>query len=178
MVLISLSAVAVVMTLPDNQQDTAKLQAQRFFYKLQLLNEDAILNGRDYGVRFDNSGDNYRFVTLTEKGWQPLENKTYKETTFEQGLSVDFQLGSDAWANNDTLFNQESLFDEEMFAELDEKTQSLPPQVFVLSSGEVTPFSVTISAESQPESLWTIEAKENGEITLVTPMEYAKRAGQ
>lgn len=172
-VLLAMSAVAVVMTLPDTQQNASKEHAYRFYYKLQLLNEDAILNGRDYGIRIEEKNNQYSFMQLTKKGWQPLESKTYKETKFDEGVELRFQIGSDAWQNNDKLFNQDSLFDHEMFADLDDKDKVLPPQVFVLSSGEVTPFYLDVLPSSERQNQWQIRAKENGEIVLLSPEKIA-----
>ena len=53
LVLLSLTAVAVIATLPTSQKDLSKQYAQSFFQRLQLLNEEAVLSGKDFGLRVD-----------------------------------------------------------------------------------------------------------------------------
>ncbi len=53
LVLLSVSAVAVISTIPTNSKDVAKKYAQSFYQRIQLLNEEAILSGLDFGVRVD-----------------------------------------------------------------------------------------------------------------------------
>lgn len=173
MVLLSMSAVAVIMTLPANKQDVVKQHAQRFFYKLQLLNEDAILNGKDFGITIRENRNQYIFVVLTKEGWQRLDSKNYQPVELDEGLEIRFEPGSGAWADDDRLFEPGSLFDDEMFADEEENKQVDPPQVFVLSSGEVTPFSLDFYVKSEEETRWQVLVQENGEIQLRSPLDLA-----
>ncbi|WP_413285435.1 type II secretion system minor pseudopilin GspH [Vibrio sp. MA40-2] len=166
MVLLSISAVAVIINLPDSKQDITKQQAERFYYRLQLLNEYAILNGRDLGIRVEENKASYSYLQLEEAGWQVLENKTYAQTVMPDGISLSLKIGTDAWTNNENLFKQQSLF-EEMFSEAEEKQKIEPPQLFVLSSGEVTPFQLLISANEDRDTGWLVDVKESGLIALV-----------
>ncbi len=71
---------------------------------------------------------------------------------------------------DDRLFNPGSLFDEEMFADKKEEKQEPPPQLFVLSSGEVTPFVLSVFPKGQPrDEQWRVEAQENGTLRLLAP---------
>lgn len=179
LVLLSLGAVAVVINLPASQEDLAKEEARRFYHRLQLLNEDAILNGKDFGIRFEESTGRYRFLALTLDGWQLSETKFFTEREVE--LSYKFSLGSSAWNKNESLFNNTSLFDDEMFADLEkEKKQQKPPQVFVLSSGEITPFSLSFSADEKKQNLetWRVYALESGVIELLAPGEAGSEEAQ
>lgn len=171
-VLLALASVAVVMNLPDTKQDLAKEQAQRFYYRLQLLNESAILNGKDFGLTVDSDKKSYRYLVLEADGWQVLEDKIYTETALEEGLSIDVELGSNAWSNNESLFSQESLFDEDMFSEYEEEDKIEPPELLVLSSGEVTPFSVSIYPEGNRENGWLVDVQESGVIRLLRVIDF------
>ncbi len=170
-VLISVSAVTVVLSLPESNQDLAKEEAQRFFHRAQLLNEDAILNGKDYGIRVDDSKESYTYMTLEGKGWQYLETKTFSETELPEGTKLSLVVGNDAWSGNEeSLFEEGTLFDEEMFAELEEEERIRPPQLLVLSSGEMTPFQLSFmpqeSVETDEEG-WLVNVQESGVIELL-----------
>lgn len=167
LVLISVSAVAVIVNLPDRKQDLAKEQAQRFFYRLQLLNESALLNGHDYGIRVEESTAKYTYLVLRQDGWQSVEDKKYPETELEEEISIKLEIGGDVWFARDQFLQQESLFDEEMFSEYETEKQIKPPQLFVLSSGELTPFQLSFSPMDNPRLGWLVDVKESGEIALV-----------
>ncbi|HDZ9460807.1 TPA: type II secretion system minor pseudopilin GspH [Vibrio cholerae] len=174
LVLVSVSAVAVIATFPVSVKDEAKISAQSFYQRLLLLNEEAILSGQDFGVRIDVDTRRLTFLQLTaEKGWQKWQNdKMTNQTTLKDGLQLDFELGGGAWQKDDRLFNPGSLFDEEMFADKKEEKQEPPPQLFVLSSGEVTPFTLSIFPKGQePDEQWRVTAQENGTLRLLAPGE-------
>ncbi|WP_375752158.1 type II secretion system minor pseudopilin GspH [Vibrio sp. HN007] len=181
LVLLSLGAAAVVINLPDSEEDIAKEEARRFYHRLQLLNEEAILNGKDFGIRFEESAGRYRFLELTQDGWQLSESKYFTERKLEDGGKFEFTLGSNAWNNNDSLFDGTTLFDDEMFAELEkEKKQQKPPQVFVLSSGEITPFSLGFGFDDKKdiEQKWRVKTLESGVIELLAPGDAGLEAPQ
>ncbi|XDF68669.1 type II secretion system minor pseudopilin GspH [Vibrio cholerae] len=173
LVLVSASAVAVIATFPVSVKDEAKISAQSFYQRLLLLNEEAILSGQDFGVRIDVDTRRLTFLQLTaDKGWQKWQNdKMTNQTTLKEGLQLDFELGGGAWQKDDRLFNPGSLFDEEMFAD-EKKEQKQEPQLFVLSSGEVTPFTLSIFPKGQePDEQWRVTAQENGTLRLLAPGE-------
>lgn len=175
LVLVSVSAVAVIATFPVSVKDEAKISAQSFYQRLLLLNEEAILSGQDFGVRIDVDTRRLTFLQLTaDQGWQKWQNdKMTNQTTLKEGLQLDFELGGGAWQKDDRLFNPGSLFDEEMFAdEKKEQKQEPAPQLFVLSSGEVTPFTLSIFPKGQEsDEQWRVTAQENGTLRLLAPGE-------
>jgi general secretion pathway protein H len=171
-VLMSLTAVTVVLNLPDSRQNLAKEQARRFYHRLQLLNEDAILNGQDYGIRLDEDQPAYHFLTLTAEGWQEYSTRFYGDTRLEDTLEWSFVPGGGAWEHSEGLFEPGSLFDEEMFAELKQEQPLKPPQLLVMSSGEITPFRLTIYPQGETEEQgWQIVAKGSGQVMLLAPGE-------
>ncbi|MCL4126691.1 UNVERIFIED_CONTAM: hypothetical protein GTU68_053158 [Idotea baltica] len=176
LVLLSVSSMAVIMSLPESSDDQLEEQASRFYQLVQLLNEDALLNGMDYGIYFNQERQEYRFMTLTVDGWQPLEkSRFFTEVKMEEDIAFEMELGGSAWADDDRLFEPGSLFDEEMFADVEEKKKPKPPQVMVLSSGEVTPVIVRFLPANERGNLknktWEINVDESGLIALIKPGE-------
>lgn len=173
LVLISLASVAVISTLPANAKDSAKKQAQALYFRVQLLNEEAMLSGNDFGLSLDESKAHYRFVQLKSDGWHKLEQDDLAtETELEDNLAMRFELGGTVWNDKQRLFKPGSLFEENSFSEQEQKTLP-PPQVFIMSSGEITPFSIAIYPRhrSAEKDAWQIVAKENGQILLLAPGE-------
>ncbi len=174
LVLLSVSSMAVIMSLPENQNDQLEKQASRFFQLVQLLNEDALLNGMDYGIYFSQERQEYRFMTLKAAGWQPIEeSRFFSEVKIEQDIKFDMELGGSAWADDDRLFKPGSLFDEDMFVDLEKNKKTKPPQVMVLSSGEITPFVIrfypTNNSRNVDDKTWIINVDDSGVIVLIKP---------
>lgn len=178
LVLLSLTAVAVITTLPTSQKDLSKQYAQSFFQRLQLLNEEAVLSGKDFGVRVDDAKSTYSLLSLTAEGWQPLELKQIpSKTKLEDDITLLLELGGGAWDNDDRLFKPGSLFDEDMFAEEDDDEKKVkPPQVFIFSSAEVTPFTLSFFPQNGDafNDGWRVIGKESGQILLLAPGEEVK----
>ncbi|WP_099610228.1 type II secretion system minor pseudopilin GspH [Vibrio fujianensis] len=173
LVLLSLSAVAVIATLPAKHNDEIEKSAQSLFQRLQLLNEEALLSGLDFGLRVDEQKQRMTFLQLSEKGWQRIDKTGFAaQLLLDDKLSVQFLVGGGAWQDKDRLFIPSTLFDEQMFAESETQPVQPAPQVFILSSGEITPFHLTIYATQQSiDTGWQIVVKENGQIRLLAPGE-------
>ncbi|MBA5762874.1 type II secretion system minor pseudopilin GspH [Vibrio sp. 404] len=172
--LLSVTVTVVVFSLPNNQRDEANLQARSLWLRLQLLNEEALLSGRDFGLRIDEEKSTYYLQQLDEEGWKPLKlERIPYQTKFKEGVAATFSLGGSIWQDKERLFNPSSLFDEEMFAEFEQQKVLPQPQVFFMSSGEITPFSIAIypSGADIEQSAWQVVAKENGQIILLAPGE-------
>lgn len=173
LVLLALSSAAVISTIPTSKNHLAEQTARSAFEKLQLLNEEAVLSGTDYGLRVDEkqSPPQLHFMQLTEKGWQPVQRLQFKaQIVLDPRLNVTFQAGGSAWQkDDDRLFSDDSLFDDNMFAQ-EKKKKDLPPQIFILSSGETTPFTLSFSLpEQSSQEAWQVVAQDNGDIRLVEP---------
>jgi general secretion pathway protein H len=174
LVLVSLASVAVISTLPVSAEDGAKKQAQALFHRVQLLNEEAMLSGRDFGLNINTEKSTYSLMSLSSDGWQALvDDQIPTQTELDEGIVLDLQLGGSDWQQDDRLFEPGSLFDEEMFAEFEEEKKLPPPQLFIMSSGEVTPFVISLYPEtgSIESDSWQVVAKENGQIVLFAPGE-------
>lgn len=173
LVLISLTAVAVITTLPANQNDLSKQYAQSFYQRLQLLNEEAVLSGKDFGVRVDDAKSTYVLLSLTEEGWQPLALKQIPSKTDLDEIALQLDLGGGVWDKDDRLFEPGSLFDEDMFAEEENQEAVKPPQVFLFSSAELTPFTLSFYPKNGDafNDGWRVIGKESGQILLLAPGE-------
>ncbi|WP_318484904.1 type II secretion system minor pseudopilin GspH [Photobacterium leiognathi] len=176
LVLLATSAVAVISTLPDNKRDEVKEQAVRFHHLAQLLGEDAMLNGVDYGIRVE--PHQYHFVQLTQDGWQPLEGaKFYTDVRLDKAITTNVEIGG-AWKDKDRLFKSDSLFkNEDLFTKSDEEKKKIKPQIVVMASGEYTPFTLSFEVDGENQ-FWRVSADEVGNLVLLQPGETLEQATQ
>lgn len=176
-VIAALASSAVVSTLVSRSSGEAKKHASAAYHRLQLLNEEAMLAGKDYGLWVDEKRSLYRLVRLTAKGWQRLDDSQIPaETELGENLALKLTMGGSAWQDEDRLFRPGSLFDDDRFADIEEKDALPTPQVFIMSSGEVSPFELAMapkvsSRQWSQEAAWRVIAKENGQIVLLAPGE-------
>ena len=105
-------------------EDTIKTEAHRFNRLLQLLLEEAVLKGEDYGIEF--GATEYRFTRLENNDWVVIaDDRILRLRELPPDMELDLSL-----EQTDVVIEQ---FNQE------DKDNKTSPQVFILSSGEITP---------------------------------------
>ena len=110
----------------EGPEDAIRLEALRFNQLVELLLEEAILRGEDFGIEF--KPRSYRFVRFREGKWITIDNdKLLRPREMPQDIELDLAV-----EQTDIIIR-----------ESEDDAEASKPQVFVLSSGEITPeFSV------------------------------------
>ena len=109
----------------DVQREATRLQSL-----IDLLAEEAVLESRDYGLFFSETG--YRFYVydhLTLTWLEPIGDQLLAERTLEEPLQLSLEL-------EDREVRLEPDFDD---MDVNEQPE---PQVIVFGTGQVTPFAV------------------------------------
>jgi len=128
----------------DSPEDIIKKEAQRMERLVQLALEESILRGEEYGLEIFLDG--YRFLRFTKNQWQPLSDDKIlrqRELPLEMEMEVrleDTEITIDP--SSDAMSEQK--LDLNIGAELgsdddDEDKKKTKPQIYLLSSGEITP---------------------------------------
>jgi len=128
----------------DSPEDVIKKEAQRMERLVQLALEEAILRGEEYGVEIFIDG--YRFLRFTENQWQPINGDKVlrqRELPLEMEMEVrleDTEITIDP--SSDAMSEQK--LDLNIGAELgsdskEDDKKKTKPQIYLLSSGEITP---------------------------------------
>ena len=172
----------------ESGQDLLKKQTQRLQVVFNMASDYAVLNQRQLGLRVEgddnNNNDNsYYFMYLDdEQEWQKLElDKTFGKHTLPELFSLDLSLTDLPWETEESLFSSSS-FDEELSVSSDkveigdEEDKKLdPPQIFIFSSGEITPFSITLGYEPQFSNelptYYRVNAQDSAPITTEGPLD-------
>lgn len=104
-------------------------EADRLNSLLRVLLDEAVLDNREYGVRFEaHSYQVLRFDPLKSR-WQPLDDKVHELPDWVQlSIEVEDQGVSLPTAKGDK-----------------DKSAPKPPQLLILSSGELTPFTLRLA---------------------------------
>ncbi|ORT51772.1 hypothetical protein ST37_04765 [Vibrio sp. qd031] len=175
LVILSVGAGAVVMALPQSEDDKLEQATRSLQLRLQLLSDEALLSGITYGLHVDNDAAIYQWGQLTSDGWQAIEHRQIPAKQELDGVELSLVLGAEdadqRWFN-DTLFDGDgSLFEQGSFDD-DSKPAFPEPQVWITANGEITEARVILYPTRQSndeQQNWRVVILENGSIILLRP---------
>jgi general secretion pathway protein H len=129
----------------DSRAEEMEREARRLLALLELASEEAVLRNEQLAVRFGES--DYEFMILDQGQWTPLsDDRPLRPRELPPGVRLRLELEDNP---------PPSLVAED----------SESPQVFLLSSGEMTPFILTFSAE-ETEKNFVVKASLLGRLEL------------
>lgn len=131
---------AVALTFPPVGDKLLKENADRFSALISLAQDEAILQSTELAVEITPTG--YSFYHNIDNSWVAFTEKPFSKRKFPTEISTKMYLDG-------ILINLE---------DRDENK----PQVIILSSGEMTPFTYTLKFKDQSEIELKVDA--NGEI--------------
>lgn len=156
--IMGIAASAVVFNFTgQNSADELKKQTQRLEVVFNMASDYAVLNQRQLGLRVEEKTNSYFFMLLDEnQEWVKLSlDATFEEHELPELFTLELSLTDLPWDAEDSLFSTE-VFDEELTLDDDEtqigneeEKKLPPPQIFIFSSGEITPFSVSLRYEPE-----------------------------
>ncbi len=145
----------------DRRGQEMDREVKRFMALMELASSEATLRSQQMAIRIGE--EDYAFYALQNQQWVPFQNdREFRLREMPKGMKLFLEIeDSPLSALKDPGENDPDDYEE------DEEEAAEPPQVFLLSSGEVSPFSVTFSA---PET----EKKVRIEINLLGDMEIVE----
>lgn len=160
LVIIAFATNMMIYNLGGDQEDELEKSAVKMNTVINLAADYAVLNQLELGFHLDKGI--LEFLAFDGEKWIPLTgNKVFKAIKFPEFLDVELQLDDLPWAEENLLEQVDwrelmDTEDEESFLEL-EKLKI--PQVILLSSGEVSPFSLSLSLKEQAEPTFFIQGE-------------------
>ena len=134
--------------------DRSETEARRLTALTQLIGEEALVQGRDYGLEFFTDG--YRFLSWDpdERLWSLVDDDAvFRRRTLPDGVRLILAVDG-----------REVVLDSDEPREADE----IVPHVAVFSSGEFTPFELFLVTGSVRDA-WTLRGLMHGELELLPP---------
>lgn len=159
-----------VIAFSDNDAAKLKNKAHQLFGLMQIAQEESIIRGIEIGIRVEQDG--YSFLLYDGERWSPLQDhallrKVELDEPIEMYVNVEGQealLGSSA---EDEVVKGDA---EDEQAEADETKNVEPPQIFILSSGEMNEFTVTIGLDRDDARFYRITGNYLGDINMTPAM--------
>ncbi|GAA0205885.1 hypothetical protein GCM10009123_11680 [Kangiella japonica] len=174
-VLIALAIAALMIAvatiaLSDNELAKLKNKSRQFYGLLQVAQEESIIRGIELGVRVDSDG--YSFLIYNGGKWQPLEDhQLLRDIELEEPIQASINLeGQEALLANEQEDETDSGRSNKGSGEAEQadetKISSQTPQIYMLSSGEMNDFVVTIGLDRDEPVFYRITGNYVGEIKL------------
>ncbi|QJR80816.1 type II secretion system minor pseudopilin GspH [Alteromonas pelagimontana] len=137
-----------------SESDRLKEQATRLQVLVDMASDYAVLNQMELGLHIEPEENRYFFSYLDDEDkWQRIsEEKIYQDYTLPDPFTMTLNLDDLPWNTEDQLFDRR-IFDEsfgldDVDVKIGEEEKRLPPpQVLIMSSGEITPFTLTFNYE-------------------------------
>ena len=114
----------------DDVAELMEQETRRLVTLLDMAGEEAVLTGEELAVYFTDEG--YEFMVLRGDRWQPItDDNLLKARTLPAGMQFRLEIDGEPPALGDSD---------------DDEEDALTPQIYILSSGEMTPFSATLES--------------------------------
>lgn len=145
-------------------------ESRRFITLVQVLQDEAIMQGRDFGIEFMNGG--FRFVEYDPLigTWAGIiGDDTLRPRDLPEGVEFDLWIEG----QRVVLKDAPSAFDDPEDDEDSEERgiENYAPHVLVYSSGDMTPFEVRLLRQDLDQSV-ALESNILGDIKFAEPEEY------
>ncbi len=152
----------------------------RFAGIFDVAAEYGMLNNIELGLYIDEN--TYQFLGYDGVRWSPIADKpVFEAFTLPEGVEVVLQLDDlpieDVLLFDPTLLNNE---DDESLFEKEGEEKKIIPQVYILSGGDITPFSLTFeladfSFDKGEDVIFKVTGIYTVPLTIEGPLENANR---
>lgn len=183
-----MAGIAILSIGGDNLDERVKIEARRLAELLRLASDQAVMHGKEVGVEV--TGDGYRFLVLQNRRWVPVSDEpSFRERSVEEPMELNITLDTDARELFGKTLTRKRDEDGEAGsqgksgagatedpADKPEGPDNPKPQIFILSSGEVSPFAIGVGVEeTEHPRYWRIRSLEDGQIRLDGPFDGSLR---
>lgn len=135
----------------DDVAELMERETRRLVTVLDMATSEAVLRGEELAVYFSDTG--YEFLVLRGDDWEATGDVLLKAHTLPAGIFLRLEVEGDPPALTAAPVDV-----------ADFEADVLVPQVYILSSGEMTPFSATLEAD-QSERRYHLSASILGELS-------------
>ncbi|NCP65918.1 MAG: type II secretion system minor pseudopilin GspH [Paraglaciecola sp.] len=179
LVIMGIAASAIVFNAAGkNSSAELQKQSQRFEVVFNMVADYAILNQQTLGLRVEPDQNSYHFLRLDDnQQWQVMPDAPlFADYVLPEDFKLELNLDDLPWDTEENLFSND-LFNERLSVSEDgvqigdEAEKKLePPQILILPSGDITPFSMLFAFEPQFGNQQPVYFRINGEDS--TPLSH------
>lgn len=157
-VIIGMVAAAAVLSIGAlRNDDPIEIEARRLTALMELVSEEALVQGRDFGVEF--YVDGYRFLAWDPDSrlWSVVADEALmRRRQLPDGLRIALAV-----EGREVVVREEERL-------RNRREDQVVPQVGIFSSGELTPFEIFFVRELVADA-WLLRGRLQGSLELVAP---------
>ncbi len=140
----------------SGQERKLEEQARRLHALMRLVREEAIIQAREMAMQLDDKG--YHFLQYRKKKWQIVKTTVFRPRQIEAGLQLQIQTHQPV-----------------QFEALEKKNRKQQyPRIYFFSSGEQTPFVMTLRTTTQRYPYYRISGEFDGRLQLKKIASFAE----
>lgn len=152
-----LVSVAVLSIGDGGQTERMGEEARRIAALIRLASEEAVLQNQEMALQVKKDG--YTFEALGEQNWQPVEgDHMFRSRQLAEGLKLTLQIDDIDVPLVNTGEDKEG-----------EPQSQAPARIYLLSSGEVTPFELILGS-SEHQNYFKLSGQGSSEILMEGPL--------
>ncbi len=153
-----ISAISIFAINTTNKNDDLTVSTTRLISLMELSREEAIMQGRDFGIEFIEDGYHFlEYIPMLES-WIELQNDyLFKKRKFPNQLQYELIIENKKIQIQNKKINSSDKM-------LNKLQVDKIPHILILSSGEISPFNLILSSDD--DSRVKISASLSGEITI------------
>jgi general secretion pathway protein H len=170
MIIIAVMVGMATIGLKRDYKDLLTEDANRLKALIMLGRDEALFQARSLGIRF--SKDSYDFLIggETQGSWVPMSDRQFRKRKLASGARLKIlrnhaPVGLASTINKFSHNIKDAKFGEDGKSKGKAKKQP-KPQVFLLSTGEVTPFTIELEIPSRARLEMSIDAL--GEVKIIS----------
>lgn len=143
MLIIGIIISFATLAIGDKKQQVLRHEIKQLAALIQFTQQEAIFKNQDLAINF--TENTYSFYVLSEQRWQRLKQTPFRTRVFPAGLEVDLIVEDDTiqLANTET-----------------------EPQLLLLSSGEISPFTLYLWHEADEYQRLVLTGNLLGELEI------------
>lgn len=136
LVIVAVLAGLLVFSYQDNPQQRLRREAAALAALLNVAAEEAVMRSVELGLIIGDEGYRFVYFDTVRRRWEPVSEKPLLERTFDEPLTVSFELDGERMTERER----------ELIRQFATRTPNEEdrPLLLLLSSGEITPFSLTL----------------------------------
>lgn len=160
--LIGLLATMVTLNFTGaSRQEKLDDEALRFQQVTQFIAETAVLKQQEWGLYVQADRYGFLYYDNNENKWLPAEEpKAVAAHKMPEHLSLTLELEGLAGEDTNLLARLDWQTDEDEEISADKPELPVLPQVFILSSGEISPFKLIFTEQSELTALYSTVSTE------------------
>ena len=132
-------------------------EAQRLAVLITVLADEAVLDGREYGLLIEDGGYRVLHHDQADGRWHATDRRQAHQVPAWMRLQLELD-GTPLRLVAQVRARDEHAGPSEQGDRAERNAPRLEPQLLILSSGELTPFSLTVADERQQHGAWRVSS--------------------